>query len=46
VTVVNQHHVPSESPTRGTLEAKDVSAWFGARKVLDRVNLVMEQPSA
>ena len=42
MTVVNQHHAHSESSTRGTLEAKDVSAWFGARKVLDRVNLVME----
>jgi phosphate transport system ATP-binding protein len=29
--------------TAGELEGRDVSAWFGDRKVLDRVNLVMER---
>ena len=32
---------PHDTTTAGTLEAREVSAWFGDHKVLDRVSLVM-----
>ena len=32
---------PVTAPATGTLEGREVSAWFGERKVLDRVSLVM-----
>ena len=33
--------LPDAEPRTGTLDAREVSAWFGERKVLDRVSLVM-----
>ncbi len=34
---------PATGGTAGQLEGRNISAWFGERKVLDRVNLVMER---
>ncbi|GAA2137198.1 phosphate ABC transporter ATP-binding protein [Kitasatospora kazusensis] len=35
--------LPARPSTAGTLDARAVSAWFGDRKVLDRVSLTMPQ---
>ena len=41
MTVTSEGVTAAEATQRGALEAHNVSAWFGERKVLDRVNLFM-----
>ena len=41
MTVTSEGVTTSEATRRGALEARSVSAWFGERKVLDKVNLFM-----
>jgi len=41
-TAVLEREAPVPQPSLAVLDARDVSAWFGERKVLDRVNLTME----
>jgi phosphate transport system ATP-binding protein len=41
MTVTSEGVTTSEATQRGALEARSVSAWFGERKVLDKVNLFM-----
>ena len=37
-----QHTAPGVGTGRGTLQARDVSCWFGKRRVLERVTLDMQ----
>jgi phosphate transport system ATP-binding protein len=41
-TTLDPFATPGDADQAATLEARDISAWFGQHQVLDRVSLVME----
>jgi len=41
MTVTTEGVTAADAVAKGALQAQDISAWFGQRKVLDRVNLFM-----
>lgn len=45
MTVTTEGVTTHEAVAKGALQAQDISAWFGQRKVLDRVNLFMPPKS-